>query len=217
MRLGSEPQRPANTRRFLLTLAAVVAAASFACQARASGLGGLLEPISARAQVPKPLVVAAGTNLEVAFSPDGGAESLVLKVIDSAKREIRLQAYSFTSATVVKSLIQARRRGVDVKVVVDRRHNLDEDRSGRARAALSAIANAGVGTRTIDAYAIHHDKVVIVDGLHVQTGSFNFSGAAASRNSENVLVVWNEPRLARAYLAHWTNRWERGVEYRTRY
>jgi phosphatidylserine/phosphatidylglycerophosphate/cardiolipin synthase-like enzyme len=37
---------------------------------------------------------------------------------------------------------------------------------------------------------------VISDGKHVQTGSFNYSQAAAKSNSENVLVVWNNPDLA---------------------
>ena len=40
----------------------------------------------------------------------------------------------------------------------------------------------------------------MVDGRHVETGSFNFTVSAAKRNSENVLVLWNNPTLANRYI-----------------
>jgi hypothetical protein len=36
--------------------------------------------------------------------------------------------------------------------------------------ALSALANAGADVRTTSAFAIHHDKVLCVDKMHVETG-----------------------------------------------
>ena len=165
----------------------------------------------------RPTSVPATANIETGFSPDAGAEALVLKVINAAQHKLRLQAYSFTSPTVLAALLAARRRGVDVRVVVDHDSNTSDDRSGKARHALGALINAGIPTRTIAAYAIHHDKVIIVDGRHVQTGSFNYSTAAAHRNSENVLVIWNNPALAATYLHHWQSRYDQGQDYRPGY
>lgn len=155
---------------------------------------------------------AAGT-LEVAFSPDEGSEHLVLKVIDSAKTELRVLAYSFTSAPVTSALLNAKKRGVDVKVVVDQKNNTTEDRSGKARAALSALTNAGVDVRTIGVYPIHHDKVIVADKETVELGSFNFSDAAAHRNSENVLVNWANPKLAEVYLGHFERNYQQAQPY----
>ncbi|WP_332829883.1 phospholipase D-like domain-containing protein, partial [Pseudomonas syringae] len=53
-------------------------------------------------------------EIQVGFSPEGSAEQLVLNVIQRARQQIRLMAYSFTSPSVVKALVQAKRRGVDV-------------------------------------------------------------------------------------------------------
>ena len=125
---------------------------------------------------------AAG-QIETAFSPDGASEALVLKVIQSARQTVRLAAYSFTSPVVVRALIDAKRRGVEVAVVVDHKNNINIGRSGKGKAALNLLVNAGIPTRTIARYAIHHDKFIVVDGLHVETGSFNYSEAAARRNS----------------------------------
>jgi phosphatidylserine/phosphatidylglycerophosphate/cardiolipin synthase-like enzyme len=140
--------------------------------------------------------------IEVAFSPKEGAEELVLRVIDSAQSEIKMLAYSFTSSTVVAALLRAQKRGVKVSLVADKKSNTEEDRSGKARAALATLVNAGCDVRVIGAYAIHHDKVIVVDRKTVELGSFNYSAAAAHSNSENVLVNWDNQSLARVYLAH---------------
>ena len=118
---------------------------------------------------------------------------------------------------MVRALIDAKRRGVEVAVVVDYKNNITEDRSGKARAALNLLVNAGIPTRTIARYPIHHDKFIVADGLHVETGSYNYSEAAARRNSENVLVAWNSPQVAASYLKHWQIRYEQGTDYVSSY
>ncbi len=159
---------------------------------------------------------AQGT-LEVAFSPNEGSEALVVKVIDSARTQLRVLSYSFTSAAVGAALVRAKKRGVDVSVVADQRNNVSEDRSGKARAALSLMVNAGINVRTISVFPIHHDKVIIADRRTVELGSFNFSEAAASRNSENVLVNWGNPKLAEVYLGHFDRNYRRSKPYEPGY
>jgi phosphatidylserine/phosphatidylglycerophosphate/cardiolipin synthase-like enzyme len=151
--------------------------------------------------------------IESAFSPEAGSEELVLKVINASEHSIRLAAYSFTSPSVVKALLAAKKRGVDVRVVVDERGNKGKS----SIAALNLLANADIPTRTIGIYAIHHDKFIVSDERHLQNGSFNYSQAAAKSNSENVMVVWNNAELASTFLKHWQSRWEQGVEFKSTY
>lgn len=154
-------------------------------------------PCSGGQQLP-----AAG-SLEIAFSPNQGAEELVVKLIGSAKYEIRVMAYSFTSAPVVRALLAAKKRGVAVSIVADEKSNLSDSGGGqKAKAAFGAMSIAGIDVRTTDAFAIAHDKVMVADQRHTLTGSFNFSASAESRNSENVLVNWNNTDLAGIYLKH---------------
>ena len=159
---------------------------------------------------------AAGT-VEVAFSPNEGSEALVIKVIDSAKSELRVLSYSFTSAPVTAALLRAKKRGVDVRLVADQKNNVSEDRSGKARAALSALVNAGADVRVISVYPIHHYKVIVADRQTVELGSFNYSDAAAHKNSENVLVNWGNAKLAQAYLQHFERNYRQASEYEARY
>jgi len=158
--------------------------------------------------------IPAAGSIEVAFSPNEGSEALVIKVIDSAKHDLRLLSYSFTSVPVVKALVRARHRGVDVRLVADERDNLH---AAKARAALGALVNAGADVRTTRAYAIHHDKVIVADGRSVELGSFNFSESAAKKNSENVLVNWDNPALAAVYLKHFERNYAQASVYREGY
>ncbi len=157
-----------------------------------------------------PVTVAGPAEVSVGFSPEGSGEALVLKTIASAQRAIRVSAYSFTSAPVVKALVAAKRRGVDVMVLVDEKANTQGNAYGRH--ALNALVDAGIPVRTIDVYPIYHDKTIVADDS-VETGSFNYSRAAAQENSENVIVLWHDPALADVYLQHWRSRWEQGQSY----
>ena len=47
-----------------------------------------------------------------------------------------------------------------------------------------------------------HDKFIIEDGETVETGSFNFTAAAESKNAENVLVL-RDPQVAMRYGQEW--------------
>lgn len=155
----------------------------------------------------------AAPSIDVGFSPEGRAQQLVLRTLDEAHESIRLMGYSFTSPEVVKSLVAAKRRGVDVRVVVDDKGN----RSKASQAAMNVVVNAGIPLRTNSQYKIMHDKVIITDGQNVELGSFNYTRSAAESNSENALVVRGVPALAQTYLAHWQSRWDGGKDWQSTY
>lgn len=167
----------------------------------------LVLAVAGCSSTPRLPTTAGPAAIEVAFSPDAGAEALVLRVVGSAQQSIRLAGYSFTSPAVVKALTEAQRRKVDVRVILD-----DKGNRGKANiAAMNLLLGAGVQVRVNARYAIHHDKYIVVDERTVQTGSFNYSAAAARSNSENVMVVWNDTAVASRYLGHWAQRWAQGI------
>lgn len=139
----------------------------------------------------------------VAFSPGTGeltAENLVLDTIQGARRSIRLAAYSFTSTSIANALIDAKRRGIDVKLVMD-------ESNQAAKYGPSFFRNAGIPIRVSIRYAIMHNKFMVVDGVTVQTGSFNYTNAASDKNAENVIVVRDSSALAKNYESEWSRLW----------
>jgi phosphatidylserine/phosphatidylglycerophosphate/cardiolipin synthase-like enzyme len=131
------------------------------------------------------------------FSPRGGCTEAVVSALDAAKKTVLVQAYSFTSAPIAKALVDAKKRGVDVQVILDK-----SQRSERYTSA-TFLANEGVPTYIDAAHKIAHNKVMIIDGQTVITGSFNFTKSAEEGNAENLLVINNAPELAQRYTANW--------------
>lgn len=156
-----------------------------------------------------PRVLVAAPSIDIGFSPEGSAQQLVIQTLDDAHESIRLMGFTFTSPGIARALITAKRRGVDVRVVVDDRGN----RSKASQAAMNLIVNADIPVRTNGQYKILHDKVIITDGRNVETGSFNYTRSAAESNSENALVIHDMPSLAQTYLAHWQSRWDAGRDW----
>jgi phosphatidylserine/phosphatidylglycerophosphate/cardiolipin synthase-like enzyme len=60
------------------------------------------------------------------------------------------------------------------------------------------VAHEGMPTRIDAHHAISQNKVIIIDGETVLTGSFNFTKAAQEKNAENLLIL-HDPTLAVAY------------------
>jgi phosphatidylserine/phosphatidylglycerophosphate/cardiolipin synthase-like enzyme len=127
---------------------------------------------------------------------------LVVKTIESAKNSIRVAAYSFTSKRIAIALLDAQKRGVDVRVVAER-----SNATARYTTA-TFLANQGVPVRLDYRISVMHDKFLIVDGRTLETGSFNFTGAAEARNAENVLVL-HDAALAQQFGQEWGSALER--------
>lgn len=142
-----------------------------------------------------------GSSFDVGFSPTGGSLPLVIQGINSAKQSIHVAAYSFTSKPIAEALVKASKRGVDVKVVADQKEN------SKQYTAVTYLANNGVPVRLDGNYPIFHHKFMVIDGVSLETGSFNYSAAAASKNAENVLIIWNAPSLAAKYDSEWLKLW----------
>jgi phosphatidylserine/phosphatidylglycerophosphate/cardiolipin synthase-like enzyme len=64
------------------------------------------------------------------------------------------------------------------------------------------LANQGVPTKIDTAHAISHNKIMIIDGETLITGSFNFTKAAQEKHAENVLII-RDKALAAQYTQNW--------------
>jgi phosphatidylserine/phosphatidylglycerophosphate/cardiolipin synthase-like enzyme len=132
-------------------------------------------------------------DISVYFSPHGGCEAAVVAQIESAQQTIDVQAYSFTSHPIANALSQAEARGVKVRVIIDR------TASNESGSEAAFINDNSIPTYTDGAHPIAHNKVMIIDGQTVITGSFNFTKQAENANAENLLVLSHQPTLAVAY------------------
>jgi phosphatidylserine/phosphatidylglycerophosphate/cardiolipin synthase-like enzyme len=134
-----------------------------------------------------PLVVSAH------FSPKGGCTEAIVHHIRKSRHEVLLQAYSFTSHPIAEALVDAKTRGLHVEILLDRANEQE------SYSELKELLGDGL-TPLIDAeHAIAHNKILILDGKTILTGSFNFTNQAEHENAENLVIIQGHPELARAY------------------
>lgn len=164
-----------------------------------------------------PAIVTISDDITIGFSPDGSAEALILQTINSAKKSIHMAAYSFTSPPVADALIKAKKRGLDVVVLVDFQQTLKRDTKGKGKAALNLLVNAKIPVRTVNTRSVQHNKYMVIDELHIQTGSYNYTAAGARYNSENVMLLKNNQLAANAYLKDWRKLYAAGETYEASY
>jgi len=140
----------------------------------------------------------AQPNIEVFFSPQGGCTEAVVKALNHATNSVLVQAYSFTSAPIARALVDAHKRGVKVQVILDKSQRTEKYSSA------DFVAHAGIPTYIDAKHAIAHNKIMVIDGYEILTGSFNFTKAAEEKNAENLLVIQDAP-LAAKYAENWRN------------
>ena len=143
---------------------------------------------------------------EVYFSPRGGCTEAVVRELNAARKTILVQAYSFTSAPIAAALVAASRRGVRVEAILDK-----SNKTGKYSEA-DFLLNARIPTYIDDKHAIAHNKVMIIDGETVITGSFNFTKAAEESNAENLLIL-RSPKLAAQYSTSLLEHREHSLPY----
>jgi phosphatidylserine/phosphatidylglycerophosphate/cardiolipin synthase-like enzyme len=139
-----------------------------------------------------PLTQEKPMGWEVYFSPNGGCTDAIVRELDKAQSTVLVQAYSFTAYKIAKGLLDAYKRGVKIEVILDKSQKSDQYSSA------DFLANSGMSVKIDSEHAIAHNKVMIIDGETVITGSFNFTKAAEENNAENLLVI-HDKALAERY------------------
>jgi phosphatidylserine/phosphatidylglycerophosphate/cardiolipin synthase-like enzyme len=147
-------------------------------------------------------VGGATAPVEVYFSPRGGCTQSVVRELNRAQETVLVQAYSFTSVPIAKALLEAHKRGVKVQVILDKSQRTEN------YSEADFLLDSDIPTWIDAQHAIAHNKVMVIDGQTLITGSFNFTTAAEEHNAENMLVIRDEGLAARyaenwqAHLAH---------------
>lgn len=139
--------------------------------------------------------------LSVFFTPPTGAAKGLIRYLEAAKKNIQVQAYSFTYLDIAEALAKAAQRGVEVQVIQDGPTAMNNTE------VIAVLLKGGVLVRGDKAHRIAHNKVMIIDGDVVVTGSYNFTNSAEKSNAENMIVLRSMP-LAQQYYKNFITHWE---------
>ncbi|MDQ5986659.1 MAG: Cardiolipin synthase B [Syntrophus sp. SKADARSKE-3] len=149
---------------------------------------------------------ASNVNPQAFFSPGGGCTEAILKAVSQARTEILIMAYSFHSPAIAQALIAAHKRGVKVSMILDK--------SERQEGLTPPIQmfQAGIPVYLDGTHAVMNNRLIIIDGQTIITGSFNFNAASENMNAENLLII-QAKELAASYRENWLHHKKHSISF----
>ncbi|MSP41291.1 MAG: DUF1669 domain-containing protein [Deltaproteobacteria bacterium] len=160
-----------------------------------------------------PTASAAEMVVQACFSPQGKCSAHILRAIEQAQKELLVAVYAFTNDDLAIALVQAKKRGVVVQVVVDREFDAANDKSKSKFIEGQKIPLrrlSGLKTKIFEKDAgLMHQKFAVIDRRMVLTGSYNWTHSADNFNDENLLLFRDAGPLAEEYRKAFFQLWER--------
>jgi phospholipase D len=143
---------------------------------------------------------------EVCFTPGQDCVREIIKEIKSAKKQILAQAYSFTDFDIAKALVQMKRKGVDVRMI------LDKSQLKTNRNLLNYLHRNQITLKIDIEPVIAHSKIILIDDATVIGGSYNYSKSAANKNAENITII-RDAKFFQKFIKNWYTRNKISIGY----
>lgn len=133
---------------------------------------------------------------------------LIIDAVKASVSSIDCVIYSIQMKDIPDALIEARDRGVKVRIIIDESHVYPE-----ADREIKKLMSAGFGieVRTLRgtrSYGVNHNKITIHDKALVTAGSYNWTFGSTFSNYENT-IVFRHPEYVKGYVNYFEWMWSK--------
>lgn len=158
---------------------------------------------NSKSQISHNTIVLGDTKVTPLFSPkDKIITNNVVPLIQNAKKYIYIPTFIITHEELANELINAKKRGVDVKLIIDATNVYSR------KSKIKELRSAGVPVKVENYAGKMHSKSIIIDDEYIVAGSMNFTNSGENKNDENVLIIENKT-LARYYKGFFEYLWKK--------
>jgi phosphatidylserine/phosphatidylglycerophosphate/cardiolipin synthase-like enzyme len=143
-------------------------------------------------------LVLNNVPVKVYFEINDGCTKAIIAELNSAKTEILVHLCSLYPWRITHAISEAHKRGVKVEAIIDKKI-IDH-----SSLVFIRFKHSGIPIFVDETNISANNKIMIVDGRAVITGSFSFNRLEqAERNrSDNVLII-KSGELAKLYAENW--------------
>ncbi len=114
----------------------------------------------------------------------GGIDVNITNSINKASKSVHVAIYELSLRSVTDALIEAKNRGLDVRVMTDSSH-LDWDE-------FQKLKKNGVEVRGDERSSLMHNKFIVIDSNETWTGSMNLTYYGVYKNNENFVQIFDK-------------------------
>jgi cardiolipin synthase len=138
--------------------------------------------------------------------PDDTIASIITAIRD-AKKSILIKMFLFSDADLLDAVIDAKKRGVQVKVMLNPSRRNGEDDTGQVRAQLEL---AGIEVKdTNPSFIITHEKSMVIDNELAFVKSLNWETKNLTETRDYAIITWHKREVEEIVLcfeADWHRR-----------
>lgn len=131
-------------------------------------------------------------TVELWLLPDKRAVEALKKLMQSAKKSISIAMFTFTHPALVEEVINAKKRGVKVRVFLD--YKSSRGASLKAAQLMKETVLVSRGSELL------HHKYLLVDNKVLAVGSANWTKAAFEKNRDLLFIIHNLSLKQKKYL-----------------
>lgn len=158
---------------------------------------------NSKSQVNHKTIILNKTKVTPLFSPkDKIITNNIIPLINNAAKYIYIPSFLITHDELSNALINAKKRGVDVKLIIDATNTYT------SHSKVKLLRDSGIPVKIENYAGKVHSKSIIIDDRYIIAGSMNFSQSGENKNDENVLIIEDE-RLARHYKGFFEYLWQK--------
>ncbi len=169
----------------------------------------ILIVLFAMALLPSPVCAGIADKkypLEILFAPKGGVEAKLAEWVQNAESSIAIAAYNVFLPDVTLSLIGAKARGVDVRIVMDDFGPTVE------KSDFPLFRRNGIGVIMLGGFsetgAMNH-SFMVVDGKRLAIGSYRWSESGQNDDYSSMMFT-EDPDAINTYKAKFEQLWAGG-------
>jgi len=149
------------------------------------------------------------SQIETYFTKkDGNLDKILIKEINGAQKTLNVAIYSLTKENIADAILEAKKRGVDVKVITDKL----ESQSKFQKAILDKLKTNSIPIKINSHAGLMHLKLSIIDDKTVLGGSYNYTANATKENDENLIIMRN-PNIVSDYSTEFNTMWKNTTDY----
>jgi phosphatidylserine/phosphatidylglycerophosphate/cardiolipin synthase-like enzyme len=162
-----------------------------------------------KAQAATESTQAQGNNIETYFTrKDGNLDKILIKEMNAAQKNLNVAIYSITKEDIANAIMDAKKRGVDVKIITDKQ----ESKTKYQKVILDKLKQDGIPIKINSHPGIMHLKLSIIDDKIACGGSYNYTANATKENDEN-LIVMRDSNIVKEYSDEFNSMWNNTSDY----
>ena len=182
-------QKRANARSQIIIALLILALTQFACAQVNSGTPTLSPTVVATIPVGTVATPAPG-SLQIYFTAptavhatdyEGGPDEVLVTALDQARLTVDVAAYSLNLWSIRDALINAHKRGVMVRMVME-----SDDMDNQE---VQQIMDAGIPIIGDQSQGLMHNKFMVIDRQEVWTGSMNYTTSGVYSDNNNLICI----------------------------